>query len=231
MILYLLLCVFAILVTVIALGIAIAGIINKKRTLWISSLSIFVVCALFSVFSVVTYIKKSIDYMGSDEFQEETKRSASNWGKNIGNTVSGAAEGLEETLDEDVINKLAEKSGIILGGGVKALSKGASNTGNKAVHVDKEMEKYGIEIGHAELLENSKKTSFGLYLEFKKDFKGKLRLTAFDMEGKKIDNSTIELDQKLDQDEVFEFEFKYLKPINCEYLILSTINLTKDKKE
>lgn len=226
MTLYLLLCVFAILLTIISLGLTIGGLIKKRRALWIGSLSAFVFLTLFSVFSIVTYIKKSIDYMGSDEFQEETKKSASNWGKNIGNTVSGAVEGLESTLDDKAIAKLAEKGGVILGSGVKAISTGVEESiGKQTVYADKEIEKIGINIGRAEWLADSTKYSFGLYLEFENDFDGKLRLTAFDREGKKVDNSEMKINQKAGQDKIFVFQFEYLKPAQGEYCILSgTVN-------
>lgn len=224
MIIYLLLCVFAILLTVIALGLTIGGLIKKKRKLWIGSLSAFVLLVMLSIFTITTYISKSIDYMASEEFQEKTKKSASNWGKNIGNTVTGAAEGLEATLDEEVIAKFAKKSGMILGSSVEAITAGVDDAiGKQKVYADKKIEKNGITIGRAEMLVDSVKYSYGLYLEFKKDYKGKLRLTAFDTDGKKIDNTEIEIDQKSGQDKVFVFQFEYLKPAQSEYSILSGV--------
>ena len=210
--------------TIIALGLTIGGLIKKKRKLWIGSLSAFVLLTMFSVFTITTYISKSIDYMASDEFQEETKKAASNWGKNIGNTVTGAAEGLESTLDEDIIAKFAKKSGVILGSSVEAITSGVGETlGKQTVYADKKIEKDGIVIGRTELLLDSVKYSYGVFLEFKKDYKGKLRLTAFDTEGKKIDNAEVEIDQKSGQDKVFVFEFDYLNPAQSEYSILSSV--------
>ena len=160
--------------------------------------------------------------MASDEFQEETKKAASNWGKNIGNTVTGAAEGLESTLDEDIIAKFAKKSGVILGSSVEAITSGVGETlGKQTVYADKKIEKDGIVIGRTELLLDSVKYSYGVFLEFKKDYKGKLRLTAFDTEGKKIDNAEVEIDQKSGQDKVFVFD--YLNPAQSEYSILSSV--------
>lgn len=222
MILYLLLCVLAFLLTLIALGLTIGGLIKKKRTLWISSLAAFVLFTLLSVFSAYTYVKKSIDYMGSDEFQEETKKSASNWGKNIGNTVSGAAEGLEATLDDEAIAKLAKKGGVILGSGVKAVSEGVDETlGKQTVYADKEVENLGITIGRAEWQVDSVKYSFGLYLEFKNDFNGTLRLIAYDNDGKKVDNSEVKVTQKKGADKVFVFGFDHLKPAQSQYCVLT----------
>ena len=219
---YLLLVVFVILLTLIALGLTIGGLIKKKRGLWVGSLSAFVVLTLVTVFSIVTYVKQTINYLGSDEFQEETRKSASNWGKNVGNTVSGAAEGLEATLDESAISKLAEKGGIILGKSVKAISTGVDETlGKQSVFADQEIEKSGINIGRAEWLTELSKYSMGLYLEFKKDFKGKVRLIAFDRDGKKLDNSEIDIQQKSGQEKVFVFQFDYLKPAQGSYCILS----------
>ena len=155
---------------------------------------------------------------------KKKQKAASNWGKNIGNTVSGAAEGLESTLDEDIIAKFAKKSGIILGSIVEAISSGVEETlGKQKVYADKKIEKNGITIGRAEMLVDSVKYSYGVFLEFKKDYKGKLKLTAFDVDGKKIDKAVVDIDQKSGQDRVFVFEFEYLKPAQSEYSILSGV--------
>jgi len=47
--------------------------------------------------------------MGSDEFQAETKKKTTNLGRTWGNAVSGAAQGLKSTLDDEAIEKLANK--------------------------------------------------------------------------------------------------------------------------
>ena len=187
---YLLLCIFAVLLTIISFGFIIGGLIKGKKSVWISSLMAFVILTLLSVSSIVLYVKKSIDYAASEEFQAETKKTASNWGKNIGNTVSGAADGLESTLDDQAIAKLAKKGGVILGSGVKAFAKGVDETlGKQAIYPDKNLEKSRIKIERAEWLVDSAKLTFGVYLEFQNDFKGSLSLTAYDDHGNKIDRS------------------------------------------
>jgi hypothetical protein len=222
MILYLLVCVFFMLLTLIALGLVIGGIIKGKRMLWIGSLSAFVVLVLVSVFSVYLYISKSIDYMGSEEFQEQTRKSASNWGKNIGNTVSGAAEGIESTLDEEAISKLAEKSGFILGNGVQAISRGVDDAvGKQKVFLDKKVEELGVSMGRAEWLADSSKMTFSVYLEFERAFKGTLSLVAYDREGNKVDRSRKILEHPQRAEGVIVFTFDYLQPAQSEYCILS----------
>lgn len=57
--------------------------------------------------------------MGTEEFQAETKKKAENLGKTWGNTVSGTAQGLEATLDDEAIGELANKGAITLGKGLK----------------------------------------------------------------------------------------------------------------
>lgn len=224
MILHLILCVFVLLLTTIALGLTIGGLVKKKKKLWIISLSSFVVLSLVSVYALATYAQKSIAYMGSDEFQAETKKTAENWGKNMGNTITGAAEGLEESIDEDAIAKLAEKSGVILGSGVSAITKGVDESiGKQTVYLSEEGENMGIRVGRAELLGDSVKYSFGLFLEFEKNFDGKLKLTAYDIEGKKVDVSEIEVSKDAGHNKVTVFQFDYLKPTQTEYCILTSI--------
>lgn len=222
MILYLLLIVFAGLMTLIAIGLTIGGLVKKKQKLWIGSLVGFVFFALLTVFSAYTYIKASINYMGTDEFQAETKKKAENLGKTWGNTVSGTAQGLEATLDDEAIAKLANKGAKIVGKGVKAVATGLDETtGKTTVFSDESVDKTGITIGRAEQITDSTKYSFGLFLEFKNDFDGKLILTSYDSKGLKQDNSELTIKQKAGKAKVYVFQFDYFQPGLSGYCILT----------
>ncbi|MFN8277431.1 MAG: hypothetical protein U0T84_08115 [Chitinophagales bacterium] len=221
MLLYLLLVIFVGLMTLIALGLTIGGLIKNNKKLWISALVAFVVFSMLSVVSVYTYVKESINYMGSEEFQAETKKKAENLGKTWGNTVSGTAQGLEATLDDDAIAKLANKGAKIVGKGVKAAATGLDETAGKTtVFTDESIDKAGITVGRAEEITDSAKISFGLFLEFKKEFDGKLTLTAFDSKGLKQDNASLAINQQAGKAKVYVFQFDYFKPGLSGYCVL-----------
>lgn len=221
MILYLLLIVFSVLMTLIAFGLTIGGLIKKKRKVWIGSLASFVAFSLLAVFSIVIYAKESINYMGSDEFQAETKKKAENMGKTWGNTVSGTAQGLEATLDDEAIAKLANKGATIVGKGVKAVATGLDETvGKTTMFPDESLAAAGISIGRAEQILDSANYSFGLFLEFERDFSGSLVLTAYDSEGKKQDISIMTLTEKAGKAKVYVFGFDYFQPGVSGYCIL-----------
>lgn len=222
MILYILLLVFSGLMMLIALGLTIGGILKKKQKLWIGSLIAFVFFTLLTVFSTYTYVKASIDYMGTDEFQAEVRKKGENMGKSAGSTASGAAEGFATTLDDEAIAKLAHKSGIVIGKSVTALSGGLDETmGKTSVFADKSLENVGISIGRAEHILDSAKHSFGLFIEFKNDFDGKLYLTAYDSKGLKQDITEITVVQKAGRSKVYVFQFEYFEPGLSGYCILT----------
>jgi|ERR1043165_4165379 hypothetical protein len=224
MLLYLLAVVLCGLLTLISIGLFIGGLVKKKQNLWIGSLIAFVVFTLLTVTTAYTYTKKAIDYMGSNEFQSETKKTAENMGKTWGNTVSGTAQGLEATLDEEAIAKLANKSGKIMGKGVTALSSGLDETaGHTTIFADESVDKVGITVGRAEEISGKESKNYGLYLEFKNDFDGTLRLTAYDSKGNKMDNSEIEVKEKAGKAKVCAFKFQYFTPGLSGYCILTKI--------
>ena len=160
--------------------------------------------------------------MGTDEFQAGTKKKAENVGKTWGNTVSGTAQGLEATLDDEAIAKLANKGAKIVGKGVKAVATGLDETtGKTTVFADESVEKIGVTIGRAEQIRDSTKYSFGLFLEFKNDFDGNLILTAYDSKGLKQDNSELSIKQKAGKAKVYVFQFDYFQPGLSGYCILT----------
>jgi hypothetical protein len=210
---YLLLLVFAILVTVIFLGLTIYSLVKKKKKTAIISLSVFVLFVLISVFCGYTYVKKSIDYVASDEFQNETKKKAESLGKTYGNTVSGAAKGFEETLDDESIAKLANKIAVTTGKVVKTTNAGLDSTiGKTNILSDKSITDAGIEIGRAQENVEGSQNNIGLYLDFKSNFKGILRLTAYDQQSEKMDAIEVNVDEKIGAGKVVVFKFKYAPP-------------------
>ena len=224
MLLYLLLAIFLGLLTLIALALTIGGLVKKKQKLWIGSLVAFVFLTLLTVTAVYTYVKQTINYMDSDEFQAEAKKKAESLGKTWGNTVSGTAQGLEATLDDDAIAKLANKGGKIAGKGVKAMASGLDETAGKTtIFADEAVDKSGISVGRAEEVSDSVNNSYGLYLEFKNEFDGKLRLTAYDSKGTKMDNAELEIKEKAGKAKVYVFHFAYFKPGLSGYCILTKV--------
>ncbi len=233
MIFYLLAIVFFGLLTIVAFGLTIGGLVKKSRKLWVSSLCGFLFFTLLTVFLAFSYVKKSVDYIGSEEFQNETKKKAENLGKTWGNTVSGTAQGLEETLDEGALEKLAGKGSRIIGKGIKAAAIGLDETvGKTIVFTDESIDKAGITVGRADqILESNvgrsdsandpSKYSFGLFLEFKNDFDGKLILTAFDSRGAKIDIAKVSIKETAGKEKVYVFKFDYFKPSVSNYCVLS----------
>ncbi len=222
MILHLMLIVFVVIMTIISIGLTIGGLIKKKRKLWIISLSLTVLFLMLTVFSIVTYIKKTVDYMGTEEFQEETKKKAENLGKTWGNTVSGTAKGLDESIDDEILLGLANKGAKILGGGAKTIASGFDETtGKTTIFPSESLDSLGIKIGRAERIKDSLKISYGLFLEFENSYNGVLELTAYDDEGLKMDKAILDVNEKANSSKVFVFQFDYFKPGLSGYCILS----------
>ncbi len=181
---------------------------------------------MLSAFSIISSIKETVNYMGTVEFQENTKKKAESSGKTWVNTVSGAAQGLDESLDDKVILKLANKGAKIVGEGAKATAAGFDETtGKTTILSDESIEKIGITIGRAERVNDSITHRFGLFLEFKQDFEGKLTLTAFDDEGLKMDISELVVNEKAGQAKVYLLQFKYFKRGLSGYSILKNKNI------
>ncbi len=224
MIIYILLAVLAVLLTIIAFSFMVYGGLKKRKKLFIISLGSFVVLSLLSVFAIYTYGKEQIAYMASDEFGEEARKVAENYGKNLGNTVTGTMKGLESTLDEEVIAKLAEKGSRIIGLGVEASAKGFDETiGKTTVYLDETAHKAGIQIGRAERLHDSIKASYGLYLEFKDSFESTLKLIAYDSEGKKQDNCLLKISADANSERIYVFTFQYLNPGLSGHCVLTAV--------
>gem|GEM_PF-3178281 len=99
-------------------------------------------------------------------------------GQTIGSLSSGVSNGLATTLDGNAITALATKSSVIIGKSVKTMASTFDSTlGNKNIFLDNSPTNSGMEIGRAEEAYNTKTNDLGIFIDYKKDFKGRLRLT------------------------------------------------------
>ena len=183
----------------------------------------FIVCSLLSIFAVY----KQAQYAMSDEFTDEVRDVAVATGEKLGNTISGTVEGLNNTIDgetEKDIAKLTKTASRILGSGIVAASSGFDETlGKTTVFLDESVKIMGVKLGRAEQLSDSSKPSFGLYLEFSKDFNATLRLTAYDSEDKKMDNCVIDVNETAGAEKIKVFSFDYFEPGKSGHCVLSVV--------
>lgn len=225
---YLLLLVFAILMALIAIVFIVVGISKKNTQMWAGSLVGFVAFSLLIVFSIVKMVTSTVEYLGSDEFHEQTRKNAENWGKSVGNTITGASQGLEASIDEEAIYNLANKTARIAGNGVKAIAEGLDESvGKTTIFMNEEVSDEGIEIGRADEDNEGEGTVITLHLDFEKDFEGKLRLSAYDSEGTKMETSELAVKEVAGTEKVFEFPFSYSRPGLSGYCILSKAPLSQ----
>ena len=69
-----------------------------------------------------------------------------------------------------------------------------------------------------------KSHKFGVFLEFKDDFKGNLSLTAFDSKGLKQDVSELKVEEKAGKAKVYLFKFEYFEPGLSGYCVITRTN-------
>jgi len=206
----------------ISLAAGIYFFVKKNKKIFLISLISTVVFTLLIVVSTYVYLKQTIEYMSTEEFHNETRQKAENMGRTWGNTVTGVSQGLEASLDDEAIAKLANKGAKIVGKGVQAMSEGLDETVIKTtVFADESIEKDGMSIGRAEQVTDSVKYSLGLYIAFKKDFDNTLTLTAYDSSGAPVDVSKLEVKQSAGQAKVYVFKFDHFKPKANGYCILT----------
>ncbi|HTH55497.1 MAG TPA: hypothetical protein VL728_05585 [Cyclobacteriaceae bacterium] len=221
MVLDLLLIGFSGLMSLIAMALTTVGLMRRKRRFWKGSFVAFVCFVLFNVFSVYSYLNNSNDHRGFDGFQG--KRKTKDAGRILGNAASGATRDVQATLDDEAIIQLAKKGAKIVGNGMKAMTTVFGGpVGKTLMFTDESVAQAGIVIGRAERIAKTDTTSvFGLFLEFKKDFKGTLTLTAYDSNGLKRDTSEIALTGKAGKEEIQVFAFNYFHPHLSGYCVLS----------
>ncbi len=222
MILYLLLIIVFGLIILVSVGLVIFGLIKKRKNILVTSAILFTVGIIGCAFSALTYTKKTLEYVKSKEFQDDTKKGAEIIGQTVGSTTSGISNGLSKTLDEAAIKNLASKSAIILSKVTKTIASNLDSTlGHKNIFLDKTLENSGIELGRADERYNSKTNNLGVFIEFKNDFKGILRITNFDQTGQKIEVVDKTINAKAGQNKVEVFGFLHSDLGLTTYYIIS----------
>lgn len=108
-------------------------------------------------------------------------------GQTVDSVTSGISKGLATTLEDDAIADLAKKTATIIGKSIKTMASGFDSTIRyKTIFMDKKLADAGFELGRAVEHYNSKTSDLRIFIDYKKDFKGKLRLTNYDQTGKKL---------------------------------------------
>ncbi len=222
MVLYLVLIVVFGLLVLIALGLGIYALIRKKKKALITAAVLFVTGCAGCVYASYQYAAGVIAYVKSDVFQDDTRKGAALLGETVGSAASGASEGLSATLDDEAIARLGGKSSVIIGKSIKTMASGLDSTiGNKNIFTDSSLLNSGIEPGRAEEDYNEKSNDLGIYLDYNKDFKGTLRLTNYEQEGRKIDYAEQEINGKAGKGKVTTFSFLHSDLGLTTYYILS----------
>lgn len=222
MILFILLFVALGLVILVSIGTLIFGLIKKRKNILITAAILFVVGIIGSVVSGLTYSKKVYDYVKSKEFQDDAKKGSEIVGQTAGSVSSGLSKGLSTTLDDEAISNLAKKSATILGKSIKTMASSLDSTiGNKNIFIDQNLADAGFELGRADEQYKSKTNDLGIFIDYKKDFKGKLKLTNYDQTGKKIDVAEKEINVKAGQEQVEIFSFSHSDLGVTTYYIIS----------
>jgi hypothetical protein len=222
MLLYILLLIIFGLLILTSIGILIYGLIKKRKNVTIIAVIIFVIGTVGGAFSAFAYAKQVVNYVRSNEFQNDTKKGSELVGQTIGSVSSGVSSGLATTLDDEAITKLARKSATILGKSIKSMASGFDSTiGNKNIFLDISLADAGFEFGRAEEKYHSKTNDLLIFIDYKKDFKGTLKMTNYDQNGRKIDVSEKEINAKAGQGKVEVFSFSHSDLGITTYYILS----------
>jgi hypothetical protein len=213
------------LLTLAAVGLLIFGLLKKKKNVLIISAVLFLTGTVGCVFSAASYTKKAIAYVKSDEFQDDAKKGSELAGKTIGSVSSGLSEGVASTLDDDAVKHLAIKSGVMLGITTKTVSSGLDSTiGSKHVILEKGLETAGLEPGRAEEKINGDIRDLEIFIDYKKDFIGSIRITNYDQTGKKIEAIDKAINVKAGQGRVEVFNFRHSNMGLTTYYIISSVN-------
>ena len=211
-------------IILLSIAIFIFGILKKRKDIWIPAVILFVAGTVACAYSVLGYSKKVYEYVASNEFQENVKKSSEMVGKTVGSVSSGLSQGLSTTLDDEAISNLAKKSTTILGKSIKTMASGFDSTiGNKNIFIDQNLSDAGFELGRADEQFRSKTSDLGIFITYKKDFKGKLKLTNYDQAGRKIDVAEKEINAKAGQEKVEVFSFSHSDLGVTTYYIISKV--------
>jgi hypothetical protein len=225
MLLYFTLLVISGLVTLVGVVSIIYGLIKKRINFRSTGLFVFMI-GLFGCFIFgYQYAKNTIDYVKSNDFQEDAKSSAQFVGETVGTVTSGLSKGLSKTLDDEAISKLAQKSGAILGKSIKTIASALDSTiGSKSIFIDKTLERDGLTFGRAEEKFNAESNDLGIFVASETDFKGRLKITNYDQTGKKIDVAEKEVNIRAGKGNVEVFSFTNADFGMTTYFIITKIS-------
>jgi hypothetical protein len=219
---YIILIVIFGLLVLVSIGTLIFGVIKKRKSILITAIVLFGVGVIGGITSGLMYSKQVYRYVKSREFQDDTKRGSELLGQAVGSVSSGLSRGLSEALDDKAISELAKKSATILGTSIKTIASGFDSTiGSKNIFIDKNLADAGFELGRAYEQYDSVTNNLGIFIEYKKDFKGNLKLTNYDQAGKKIDISQKAIDVKAGEENVEVFKFSHSDLGLTTYYIIS----------
>ncbi len=225
MLLYLLLIIIFGAVVLSSAATLIFGLIKRRKSLLRTAVILFVIGTIGCAFSALTYTKKVFSYVKSKEFQEDTKKGSALVGQTIGSASSGVSDGLATTLDDESITKLAKKSATVVGKSIKTLTSSFDSTlGNKNIFIDSSLTNAGLELGRAEEKYNSDTNDLEIFIDYKKDFKGKLRITNYDQAGRKIDVTKKEVRVDAGKGKVEVFSFQHSDFGLTTYFIISKVD-------
>ncbi len=188
MLLYLILTVSFALLSLVSLGVIIFSLVKKKRNMLKFATVLLIACSACTVISGIMYSKKVLTYVRSGEFQADTRKGTTLVGQTIGSASSGLSDGVANTLDDEAIKNLAGKSASILAKVTKTVASTLDSTiGTKNIFLDQSISETGIELGRATEKYQSTGNDLQVFISYKKNFKGKLRLTNYDQMGKKLE--------------------------------------------
>lgn len=224
MIVYLLLSILFGLIVLASIVTVIVGFVKKRKNIIVTAAILFTAGVVGGVYSIVTYTKKAFQYVTSDEFQKDAQKGSEMVGETIGSVSSGMSKGLSSTLDDEAIAALANKSATIIGKSVKTIASGLDSTiGNTNIFVDTTLSDAGFELGRAEEIYQSHVGKLEIFIDYKKDFKGKLRIANYDQAGKKIDIAETNISAKAGDGRVEVFNFPHSTMGVTTYYIISKV--------
>ena len=176
------------LVTIVSFGFVIFSVVKKRRNTLRFGAVLVIACGASTIISGLMYSQKAVNYVKSGEFQTDTRKGAALVGKTIGSASSGLSDGVANTLDDEAIKNLAGKSASILAKVTKTVASTLDSTiGTKNIFLDQSVSETGIELGRGTEKYQSNGNDLQVFISYKKNFKGKLRLTNYDQMGKKLE--------------------------------------------
>lgn len=204
---------------------AIVSIIRKKIGLFTGSVIVFVITCIIGAFMIFQFALKTVDYVAKQDVQIAVSKAAEVAGKTAGSVISGGAKGMNQTLDDNAIATLAGKSGTIIGKAIKASAAGWDSTFRPSIFIDASLANAGFELGRAEELYERKTEDvfMSIFITFTKNFKGTLKLTMYDQEGKKMTIAQTEINEKAGAEKLIRFDFPVIHTELTRYYVLSKL--------